>query len=424
MIRVVRATVAGGRGLPGGLLLWVVLLVATAARAVAVLLSDQDPRLDALDYHRVALAIANGDGFPDSVYAPGGGETALRPPGYPAFLALVYKLVPGPDVAAAQLAQIVLGVALVALVALAATELWGRRAGVAAAALAALYPPLVLLPAALLTENLYLPLQLGAIVVALRARTAPSLRTALAVGGLIGAATLTRQNAWFVLVPLALAFVHRGAVRAAVAPAAAMAAVTALIVVPWTVRNAFAFDALVPVATQSGVLLAGTYNDDARNDPAFPAAWRPPHLLPEYRSIFERRDLDEAELDSELGDRAMRYIRANPEYVPVVGYRNAIRLAQLRARFDQATADDLNLSLAAARLGRAGFYLAAVLALAGLVLGGLRRTPYWVWLVPVVMAAPIFIAGLVRYRYPIDPFLLMLGGFALARLAGRLRPAR
>lgn len=408
-------------------------LLALALRAGAIAFTNETPRHDAPDYYRFALSIANGDGYPDSIYAPGGGPTAVRSPGYPAFLALVFKLLPGADFDAAQLAHLLLGVLTAVLIGLIAARLWHRRTGLVALGLAAVYPPLVLLPTAMLSENLYLPLQLGAVLLALGARGGeaaaspvalrrlPALRRAAAVGALVGLATLTRQNAWLLLLPLAFAFLPAGARRAGVPAIAVLAAATVVVVAPWTVRNAVVFDAFVPVANQSGVLLAGTYNDQARDDQDFPAVWRPPNQLPQHRSLFARVDLSEAALDGELRERALRYMRANPEYVPVVAFRNTLRLTQVgRVRVDQVTADDLNISLRAMRTARTAFHVAAVLALLGILLGGLRRTPRWVWLVPVVLWSSVLIAGLTRYRYPVDPFVLLLAAFALTGLSERV----
>jgi Dolichyl-phosphate-mannose-protein mannosyltransferase len=107
------------------------------------------------------VSIARGSGYLESRF-PAGGPSAFRPPGYPYFLAGVYK-VAGHRVRAARLAQALLGTAVVALIALLAWRLWDRRVALIAAALAAVYPPLIIVGTALLTESLFIPLVLGAL---------------------------------------------------------------------------------------------------------------------------------------------------------------------------------------------------------------------------------------------------------------------
>ena len=64
------------------------------------------------------------------------------------------------------------------------------------------------------------------------------------------------------------------------------------------------------------------------------------------------------------------------------------------------------------------FYLLAVLSIVALGLGGLRRAPAFVWAVPVAIGLTlVFVSADMRYRFPIDPFLILLiGGAADAAL--------
>ena len=55
---------------------------------------------------------------------------------------------------------------------------------------------------------------------------------------------------------------------------ALMVVIAALTVIPWTIRNYVVLDHFVPVSTQFGSAMAGTYNDQAQHDPENPASWR------------------------------------------------------------------------------------------------------------------------------------------------------
>ena len=160
--------------------------------AVVRLTSGYVPHHDDRSYLTYAVAIDRTGGLPvwahDGVRIP----TAYRAPGFPALLAAA-RAVAGPELGPLRIAQALVGVALVALVGVVAAQLWGRRAGLAALALAAVSPPLVLFGASLVSEPLYAALETAAMAAALRARRERHhpLGWALATGALGGAAALT-----------------------------------------------------------------------------------------------------------------------------------------------------------------------------------------------------------------------------------------
>ena len=131
-------------------------------------------RHDAVDYDVHARSIAQGEGFSKTLAH--GRPTAFRPPGYPYFLAGVYRL-GGRDwlrshdrVVAGRIANAVVGTAIVALLGLLCAQLFGRRVALVAMALAAVYVPLILAGGALMSEPLFAALMLGALVAAVRFR--------------------------------------------------------------------------------------------------------------------------------------------------------------------------------------------------------------------------------------------------------------
>src|SRR5262249_45529527 len=144
---------------------------------------------------------------------------------------------------AARLAQAVLGTVIAVLIGAIALRLWGRRTGLIALALAAVYPPLILFSGALMTEPLLIALLLGSVVALLDRRL-------IVAGVLAGLAVLTRSNAILLLAPLAVgALVARPHRR--LLHAAAFVAIALAVVSPWTIRNAVAFHAFVPVSTEA-----------------------------------------------------------------------------------------------------------------------------------------------------------------------------
>ena len=409
---------------------WVaaVALVA-AALALRIAYVDATPnytlRHDARDYDVHARSIAQGDGYSKTLAH--GRPTAFRPPGYPYFLGGVYKVfgverAPAPRrLRVARIAQAFVGTAIVALVGLLAAQLWGWRVGLAALALSAVYVPLITVGGAVMSEPLFDAFMLGALVAALQHRRSPHrYRWALVAGLVAGLSILTRANAFVLLIPLAWA-VWDGRPwrsRAALGPPVALVLVALLTLVPWTIRNARELHAFVPVSTQFGSALAGTYNDAVRADTQNPAAWQGLKHIPDYARLWKRIDVTpEPVLERELRAAAFRYIREHPLFVLKVGWWNTRRMLDLAGRKrSRATAATITIDHKWADRGILCFWIVAALAVAGAATRRARRAPRYVWAVPVLMFLSVvfLVVETPRYRTPIDPFLVLLAAAALA----------
>src|SRR5262249_48933763 len=113
---------------------------------------------DEREYLALARSLARGEGYryPTDEPAPGTGQQFGRAPGYPAFLATFIEPVPADHVPRrVQLVQSLVGAVGILLIAAIAGRAGGPRSAVAAAAVSALYPPLVWMPAYALSETLY-----------------------------------------------------------------------------------------------------------------------------------------------------------------------------------------------------------------------------------------------------------------------------
>ena len=417
----------------------IVLLLALGLRLGYVALTP-DYRIvhDARDYDAHARSIAAGEGL--ALLGPGPSRaTAFRPPGYPVLLAGVYKLTgheTKPDeqrVADGRVANALVGTAIVALVGVLALQLLGRHVALVAMALAAVYLPLILVGGALMSEPLFTALLLGALTAAIaHRRSAHRLRWAFVAGVLGGLAILTRANGMILLLPLALAVWDarpRWSRSALLAPVL-LVAVAVLTVAPWTVRNARVLHAFVPVTTQLGTSLAGTYNDVARTDPERPAAWRSLRRVPQYQYLTAPgpwRRTGEATLERRLRAAALRYAADHPAYVAKVAYWNTRRGLDLAGTgWSRHTYSTVSVAPGWADAGVVCFWLVAALALAGVLTQGARRTPLYVWLVPALLyLSVVFLAfETPRYRTGIDPFVVLLAAAALVTARDALRRPR
>lgn len=405
-----------------------ILVVALALRvAVVAGTPAYAPRTDDRDFDRVALSIAAGDGYPASTLTADRGPSAFRPPGFSYLLGGVYAVagVPGErarwDVARG--AEVVLGTFAVGLTGLLALLLAGPAAALVALGLAAVYPPLLIPSASLLSESLFIPLVLGAVVAALLHRRAPgTLRWVIAAGALAGLATLTRSNGLLLLAPLVLGVGLTAATTGRRLQAVAvLLAAFAVVVGPWTVRNAVRLRAFVPVTTQGGFGLAGTYNAQSRDREDVRAAWRVPSLVPEYDALIRQPGRSEAEVSRALRERSVSFIRDDPRYLATVCYWNLRRMLNLADAIDleRILWRDYGVGRRLSDSSVAGFWILGLLAIGGLFTRAVRRVPLFVWAVPLVLIAPaVPIAGNMRYRIPADPFLVLLAALALVAAAG------
>ena len=395
---------------------------------------DYDLVHDAYGYDYHARSIATGEGYGLSHDRP----TAFRPPGFPFLLAGVYAVFgversPRSErLPVARYAQAVVGTVVVTLIGLLARQLWDRRVALVALALAAVYLPLILIGGAVMSEPLFVALMLGALAAAVEhRRSAHRYRWVVVAGILGGLAALTRANGLVLLLPLGFAVWDarpRWSWRA-LAPPAMLVALALVTVAPWTVRNAVQLHAFVPVSTQLGSALAGTYNDQARQDRENPASWRSLKRVPEYAPLYQHvSSIPEAQLERRLRASALRYIREHPLYVGEVAYWTTRRMLDLGGLdWARHTASTVSVSRSWATAGVICFWVFALLAVGGALTARARRVPGFVWAVPLLMYLSVvfLVVETPRYRSPIDPFVVLLAALAVTKLgetvSGRAR---
>ena len=370
------------------------------------------------------------------------GKTAYFPPAFPYFLGLVDlidghqaggKTALGPE----RVATAVLGTLSVGLLGLVALEVFGGAVGVAAVAIAAVYPVFVELSGTLVAENLLLVLELASIYTALRAlRARWTGRVYLwiaATGVLTGLATLAHENAALFALPLGVAAwsalrarapsgSRRPTLRALAGPALLVVCACAMIA-PWTVRNAVELHHFVPVSDETGITLVGTYNADSAAAEPLHYKWDLYLKLPEFQALAKHASrYDEVGLSSVLQSRALDYIRAHPLSPLDVAFHNTLRMFELEGSFAwHASYDAIGLPARAADIGVVSFWVLLALAIAGLFTAVRREAPGWLWAFPVLYWLSIAFVNVEtpRFREPIDPFFVLLAACAVATAARR-----
>lgn len=369
---------------------------------------------DELEYDLEGTLIAKGHWFwtttPYGILHAG----AWKAPGYPAWVGVWYAILGGGShPLAVRLAQTPLAPLTVALAWLLARRLFGARVAAATALVVALYPLAWQYLGLLYPEALATPLYLWLCVLLFTDRAGfegpPRVRRAVGFGLLLGLTLLVRPACVYLLLPALVVWWMRGGWRRGIGLTIAAIAAAALVVAPWTVRNAVVLHGFVPVSLESAAAY-GTFNSQSAADAQFPYAWQP-DPRPDSDLFDRRHPLPDVTLYSRLEQRALDYVRAHPASVPKAFFWNGItRLWDLRSRSKSLVEVPFEgRSRTVTEIGLDAYDVLAVLALVGLWRARARR-----WLLAGMLAMALG-ASIVyttdagtRYRAPIEPLIAML----------------
>jgi 4-amino-4-deoxy-L-arabinose transferase-like glycosyltransferase len=365
-----------------------------------------DPRF----FHLAANLLADGHGYIAPLPFLDHGSvisTSEHPPGWPALLA-VLSVVGGTSYTVHELAGCAVGAGVVACAGLLGRRVGGPRAGLIAAAIAAVYPVYVAIDGSLMSEP---PYALGValcLLAAFRAADEPTLRRAAVLGLAIGLTALVRTEALglLVLLPLvALRSPHR------LARAALIWAVALVVIAPWCIRNSVTFHEPMLISSEDGPVVAGANCDPTYHGPDT-GYWR-------ADCVGLRGQANPAVRSRELRRQGLDYARDHAGRVPPVV---AVRL--LRTFGVWQPVRHVYFAEGRAMPGRAVAVACAWLVI-GLGAAGAwlmrRQRAVLVLLAPLALAVAttVLAFGYPRFRYAADVGLIVLAGCALARV--RLR---
>jgi 4-amino-4-deoxy-L-arabinose transferase-like glycosyltransferase len=256
---------AARHGGPAGLAALVAILLLGLGLRTAEAWDGRPPVYDAAAYATIAANLERGEGF---ALGPSATQPASNySPGVPLFAGGLYAITGGVHERFVRLALALIGTLAVLFTYLIGRRLSGVTAGLIGAAAVAIYPALLEYQGMLMGEPLAATLLSGAVLAMLWA-DAPGARVLsrgrwIVPGLLLGGLALVRPEYVAIALPIAVVVLARrgwdgwreGAVQAAL-----LLAGLAVIVAPWTLRNAVVLDRFVPVSTGGGqVLFAGSY---------------------------------------------------------------------------------------------------------------------------------------------------------------------
>jgi len=391
-------------------------------------------------YHGVARRIASGRGITlERGYRyllPGGDDVevyhAHSDPGYSVVIAGMISVGLGSP-RAIRAMQALLDTGTVVLVMLLAwrifgrrkgggDDLAGRRAGVAAGAVAAFEPLLVFHTGMVLTETLFTLLLTGALLALVMSRrsaaddTAPpdsavvtdgrDLLAAAAWGALAAVGSLVK-SAFFMFLPRVAAadvVIARGSERRERLKRQLLAlGVWAAVLAPWTIRNAVLLGEFIPTTTRNGIALYGSLAPDATG------GWDP---CCDSWPVDELAPLDEVGRDRLLRRRALESAAANPLRTLGLAF---VKEAKIWSPVPWARAYR---SAAYWLVGIAGFIMLIGAAAWGAVVRRGEWRAWWPMLAPAAYLTILMLvfAGSVRYRVPAHAALAVLAGAFYARV--------
>ncbi len=407
-------------------ILLLIVLAALALRVGYVLLAKRhEPALgDQIYYVAQANTLARGDGFTDP---RDGSQTAEHPPLTALAMTptawVAEQLNPGGDhLLPMRLTMTFFGAAVVLVIGLLGRSVAGNRAGLLAAAIAAVYPNLWINDGLVMSEALATLSVALAILLTYRFIRAPKPSTAAWVGVAVALAMLARAELGLLLplmvLPVALMLKALPFTRQLLL-FLLTCAVSLAVVSPWLIANLTRFDEPVLFSTNDGLTLCGanlpnTWYGEGTGVWALNCASIP---IKGDRSV----------VSNELRKRGLDYIGDHLGRLPVVVAVREARVWSLyapgfMANYNVNEGRDKEVSWA----GFFAFWILVPCAVVGALALRRRRVPLTPLLsqfvIVVVTAAAIY--GLVRFRVPAEVSLVVLAAVAVdGWLGGRREPA-
>ena len=405
-------------------------LVALGVRIAYVLIDRANISFpgDAYFYHAGANLLAQGHGFIEPYFFHAGHITqaADHPPLYLVFLSIPSLL--GMTSSLTHLIwSCVLGTATVVIIGLLGRAVLNPRAGLVAAAVAAVYPNIWAPDGSLQAETAAMFMTALIMLLAYRYLQRPSWRRLVAVGAVAGAAALARSELLLlvplIVVPLAL-LTRTVSVRKRFQWAGIAILATLVVIGPWVGYNLSRFRHPVYLSSQFDALLAS-----ANCDTAYYGQLTGYFSVPCAAAVEHRDHIGGDQSQQAIGYRraALTYIEHHEGRLPVVVAARIGRILNLYRPRQELSLEEFfdGREKAVADAALFSYYALALLSIAGVLVLRRRRIPIFPLLAPlaVVLITTALTYANARFRTPAEVVLVVLAAVAIdsgiARLAAR-----
>jgi Tfp pilus assembly protein PilF len=429
-------------------MLWILAAAAAIRITFLIQLSGSDLGeilpLDMRFYHDLGSALASGSGLP-----PGG---LTFNPLYPCFLVIVFRIF-GDGLLAPRIIQALAGIMTIWLIFVSARLLAGRSnedspgdesrnrsrgdiAGIAAAALALLYPQLLLYEGSLLATSLVTLIMAASFCTVLKMssvlrdgemricrRTVPLAAAAVFLGILAGAGIMGRPNIFLFLAPLLAAwlFVISGRGRKRWKLTLLYIAGLIVILAPASIYNASRAGTLAPVSSHGGINLYVGNMRGARG------LYNPPEgmrrdmrgLIEDSRAVAERASggkLSDAEVSAFWSARTRERIVTDTGGWLILLGRKFLLFWNGGELGDIVDIELMRQECPVFKVLIVRFALISTLALAGMILVIMFSSGRWPFMIFLAssMAAIVLFYFNTRYRLPSVPVLAVSAGYFIA----------
>ena len=339
---------------------------------------------------------------PEVRFSPFAFRLIFHPPLYPYFIGSLYAVFG--SLAAVKVAQALASSLLVPALGRIGGGLFGERAGLAAAGIAAFYPELVWFSAHFWVETLFTALLWWGFERLLAADRQASAVPAAAAGLLWGLAILARETVLYFL-PLAALWLAWRRPRG-LARAAAFLTLAIGVVAPWTYRNWRVYDAFVPVST-AGALNLWQGNATISREEVYEQYWAVRGRIEKYRFARQKG------LEAIWARQPAWFFEKLRQEMPNFWEADSQALVHIvrgaYGPYDKATA------VAAVVVVLATFVVVLVLFVLGLAVLPEERGPLLlVAFLAYYVLLHVATHGYARYRLPALPVLFLIAAFAWA----------
>lgn len=346
-----------------------------------------------------------------------------RPPLYSFFLALVYFLF-GQTILAIRVAQALLGAVTCLLVYYLGRTIFNKKVGFIGACLCSFYPYFIYYTGDVLTETLLTFLLAASLACLVYFQEGPTGHKAILAGFCFGLTSLCKPVIlpFVFLLPGWGILVYRQQLRQILPKIIIILTATVLVILPWSIRNYFYYHEFSLIST-SGASLWLAYNPFSARLEKLPellsAQDRNSNVLTNEFEYYPRQrfaeinNLPRLEADKVFKKEAWDFIKNNPKTVVWLWYKRFFHFWRLYPLV-ATTANKIAAFLTSG--------LVIILGWLGLLISirNWRKTILFLFLLSTYTLVYIFSLTNIRYRIPIDTFMMVFAAYTLWRLYQRV----
>lgn len=365
---------------------------------------------DGFDYDGLATRLIEGKGYVNE----SGEFTAFRAPGYPFFLAAIYSVL-GHQFLAVRIIQCLLDAISIVVIFFIARLIFNRRVATISAVIFAVYPLFVYTASTFFPTTVFIFLVSVAMFLILNVEEKQTIFKAVLLGVVLGLAALTVPTV-LAFVPFALVWIlfrHRRLSFEYFLTSSLVFLCLVLTLSPWLLRNYKIYHKPFVIATNGG------YNFWMGNNQWATASSGNMIQKPAYL----REKLENAQSDTEKEaiyyQDAFEFIRSHPGRFVSLTFKKALNLWRL---FPAPGTGYKTKALLSKIVGAMSYGPVLVLVVLGLIFSWREKKKYCLLFILLffsfTMIYAFFIAK-VRFRLPLDVYLIVLASYGAWRLTQR-----